>query len=68
MALHLGYRFYPQVAGVLVMSSFLYSNSSVYKVCLLNTGKASQVYAKPSEVPPPAKWARDDKRVQLNVK
>ena len=52
MALHLGYRFYPQVAGVLVMSSFLYSNSSVYKVCLLIIGKASQVYAKPSEVPP----------------
>ena len=32
MALHLGYCFYPQVAGVLAMSSFLYNQSSVYEV------------------------------------
>ncbi|KAL8567679.1 hypothetical protein ACOMHN_008987 [Nucella lapillus] len=31
MALHLGYRFHPQAAGVLVMSSFLCDDSSVYK-------------------------------------
>ena len=32
MSLQLGYRFYPKVAGVLVMSSFLYNDSGVYKV------------------------------------
>ncbi|KAK7103745.1 lysophospholipase-like protein 1 isoform X2 [Littorina saxatilis] len=30
MALHLGYRFYPQVTGVLVMGNFLYSDSCLY--------------------------------------
>ena len=47
MALHLGYRFYPKVAGVLVMSSFLYSNSSVYKVGLL-TAVSSFLYGNSS--------------------
>ncbi|XP_076441687.1 lysophospholipase-like protein 1 [Babylonia areolata] len=31
MALYLGYRFYPKVAGVLAMSCFLYEDCSVYK-------------------------------------
>jgi hypothetical protein len=35
MSLHLGYRFYPELAGVIAISSFLYSDSAVYKVSLL---------------------------------
>ncbi|KAK7504174.1 hypothetical protein BaRGS_00004478 [Batillaria attramentaria] len=31
MALHLGYRFLPEVAGVIAMGSFLYGQSAVYK-------------------------------------
>ncbi|KAK7103743.1 hypothetical protein V1264_018584 [Littorina saxatilis] len=31
MALHLGYQFYPQLAGVIGMSSFLYNKSGVYE-------------------------------------
>ena len=33
MALHMGYRIYPNISGVFVMSSFLNTGSSVYKVC-----------------------------------
>ena len=33
MALHLGYRFLRDVAGVFALSSFLSNDSKVYKVC-----------------------------------
>lgn len=33
MALHMGYRIYPNISGVFAMSSFLNTESSVYKVC-----------------------------------
>lgn len=32
MAMHLAYRFHPQVAGVFALSSFLNKNSVVYQV------------------------------------
>lgn len=32
LALHYGYRFCPDIAGIFALSSFLYKNSAVYQV------------------------------------
>lgn len=36
MAMHLAFRFVPEVAGVFALSSFLNDNSATYKVTIVN--------------------------------
>ena len=36
MALHLGYRLHPQLAGVFALSSFLHPDSQVYQARIIN--------------------------------
>ncbi|KAK7103750.1 lysophospholipase-like protein 1 [Littorina saxatilis] len=60
VAMHLGYRVYPQVAGVLVMGNFLYNDSSVYKALENKDGKDARL--------PPLQMyhAEQDEKVAFN--
>nr|CAD7452456.1 unnamed protein product [Timema tahoe] len=76
MALHLGYRFLPQLAGVFALSSFLNEKSAIYEVLSRRTIEAKQPNLPPlfmchgdRDTLVPIKWGREtcDKLSKLGL-